>query len=119
MWYETGDHLAREKVGQCLRDMLSSQYRSSSKAKKLNQKVKQIIFDDEVNQLVQTTGLKDIGHRVQELTKNARRDVDFQRAFNQANAELLQTFKTEQRAENDDGDGDDDASVVPSSSTSS
>lgn len=33
-WYEVGDHLAREKVGQTLRDALHTKYSSSTKAKK-------------------------------------------------------------------------------------
>ena len=32
-WCETGDHLAREKIGQCFRDRLHTMYSSSSKAK--------------------------------------------------------------------------------------
>lgn len=32
-WCETGDHLAREKIGQCFRDRLHTRYSSSSKAK--------------------------------------------------------------------------------------
>lgn len=85
----------------------------------MSRKVKQIMLDDEVDQMVQTTGYKDFSQRVRELTKQAVRDSDFQRAFNQANAELLQTFKTEERATkgDDDDDDDDHASVVPSSAT--
>ena len=33
-WREVGDHLAREKVGQTLRDSLHTKYSSSTKAKK-------------------------------------------------------------------------------------
>jgi len=33
-WFEVGDHLAREKVGQTLRDALHTKYSSSTKAKK-------------------------------------------------------------------------------------
>lgn len=32
-WYEVGDRLSREKIGQTFRDMLHTQYRSSTKAK--------------------------------------------------------------------------------------
>jgi len=32
-WYEVGDHIAREKVGQSFRDSLHTMYKSSSKAK--------------------------------------------------------------------------------------
>lgn len=33
-YYEVGDSVAREKIGQCLRDQLHSKYKSSTKAKK-------------------------------------------------------------------------------------
>lgn len=33
-WYEVGDSVAREKIGQCLRDQLHSKYKSSTRAKK-------------------------------------------------------------------------------------
>ena len=33
-WCEVGDSVAREKIGQCLRDQLHAQYKSSTKAKK-------------------------------------------------------------------------------------
>jgi hypothetical protein len=37
-WIEVGDHHAREKVSALLRDLLHTQYRSSAKAKVVNQK---------------------------------------------------------------------------------
>jgi hypothetical protein len=37
-WYEVGDSVAREKIGQCLRDALHESYRSSTKAKKNRRK---------------------------------------------------------------------------------
>jgi hypothetical protein len=37
-YYEVGDSVAREKIGQCLRDQLHSQYKSSTKAKKNRRK---------------------------------------------------------------------------------
>ena len=39
LWQEVGDHLAREKVGQTIRDALHFQYRSSTKAKKIRRLV--------------------------------------------------------------------------------
>jgi hypothetical protein len=33
LWYDAGDDFAREKIGQCFRDRLHTEYRSSSKAK--------------------------------------------------------------------------------------
>lgn len=37
-YYEVGDSVAREKIGQCLRDQLHSKYKSSTKAKKVRRK---------------------------------------------------------------------------------
>lgn len=37
-WYDVGDALAREKIGQCIRDQLHSKYKSSTKAKKQRRK---------------------------------------------------------------------------------
>ena len=37
-WYEVGDQWAREKVGQSLRDLLHSQYKSSTKAKRIRRR---------------------------------------------------------------------------------
>lgn len=98
--------VAREKVGQALRDMLHSKYRSSTKAKKLSRKVKQSMLDDEVDQIMNRGTNTDITERVKELTKDARRDSDFQKAFNTANLELLKTFKTEPLPRDDDDDDD-------------
>lgn len=41
IWYEVGDHLAREKVGQALREQLHSQYKSSAKSKRSRRKVEE------------------------------------------------------------------------------
>ena len=46
VWQEVGDHLAREKVGQTIRDALHSQYRSSTKAKKIRRQAEQAIASD-------------------------------------------------------------------------
>ena len=98
--------VAREKVGQALRDMLHSKYRSSTKAKKLSRRVKQSMLDDEVDQIMNRGTNTDITERVKELTKDARRDSDFQKAFNTANLELLKTFKTEPLPRDDDEEDD-------------
>ena len=64
------------------------------------------MLDDEVDQIMNRSSYRDITHRVKELTKDARKDSDFQEAFNRANLELLKTFKTEQIREEDDDDDD-------------
>ena len=38
VWYDVGDNLAREKIGQTIRDQLHSKYKSSTKAKKERRK---------------------------------------------------------------------------------
>jgi len=43
-WYEVGDHIAREKVGQSFRDSLHTMYRSSSKAKNHRSKAKKTLL---------------------------------------------------------------------------
>lgn len=92
--------------------MLHSKYRSSTKAKKLSRKVKQSMLDDEVDQIMNRSSYRDITHRVKELTKDARKDADFQNAFNRANLELLKTFKTEQIREEIEDDDDEASNVV-------
>lgn len=39
VWYEVGDHLAREKTGQALREQLHSHYKSSAKSKRRRRKL--------------------------------------------------------------------------------
>lgn len=41
-WCETGDHLAREKIGQCFRDRLHTMYASSSKSKLEKRRLKSL-----------------------------------------------------------------------------
>jgi hypothetical protein len=40
VWYEVGDHYAREKVSALLRDLLHTQYRSSNKSKTASRKAR-------------------------------------------------------------------------------
>lgn len=41
LWYDVGDHLSREKVGQTIRDALHHKYKSSTKAKKKRREAEQ------------------------------------------------------------------------------
>ena len=95
-WYVADDHLAREKVSQKLRNLLHGKYKSSTKAKKMTRKLKGSIFDDEVGcalSQLDSSGGDVVLHRVEELTAEAKTESDFQRAFNQANIELLRKLK--------------------------
>ena len=93
-------------AGQCLRNLLHKKYSSSTQAKRAQRKVNETKFDEDVDNactccscrkdvdnMMDQLNYVDISKRVQQLTVNAKSDLDFQRAFNQANSELLETFK--------------------------
>lgn len=94
-WYVANDQLAREKVSQTLRNLLHGKYKSSTKAKKITRKLKESIFDYEVDSALSqlNSGGDVVLHRVEELTAEAKTESDFQMAFNQANIELLRKLK--------------------------
>lgn len=97
-WQLASDQCAREKVSQALRNLLHGKYKSSHKAKKMTRKLKESLFDDEVGSALSQlnsggNGEDVVLHRVEELTAEAKTESDFQRAFNQANIELLRKLK--------------------------
>jgi hypothetical protein len=68
-WYEVGDHMAREKVGQSFRDLLHGRYKSSTKAKRCRrrrQNEQLVISMDLSND--QGTGAADYG----QMSENGR-----------------------------------------------
>ncbi|CAB9506441.1 Nitrilase family, member 2 [Seminavis robusta] len=100
-WYEVGDHHAREKVGQRLRDQLSSRYSSSSAAKKRRRRADEATMMNKLDDIVVGFEGQSLADRVQKLTDAAAvaqsgedpDDEELQRIFNQANWELLQRIK--------------------------
>merc|ERR1712176_749104 len=99
-WYEIGDHLAREKVSQCLRDSLSQKYGSSTKAKRCrrNEEVEQ--FDNAVDDFVRNNcqGVLDSMRAISKMAYHTD-DSNIQNMFNQANSQILHLFKeNEERA---------------------
>lgn len=54
-WYDVGDFLAREKIGQTIRDCLHAKYKSSTKAKKQRRRV--VILNDSKPEITQVTSL--------------------------------------------------------------
>lgn len=60
MWYQVSEHHAREKIGQCFRDRLHAEYRSSSKAKIARRKMAE---GRRLGELEKAT----TSHRLQEL----------------------------------------------------
>lgn len=51
-YYEVGDHIAREKVGQSLRDRLSNQYKSSTKSKRRRREALGANITNEVENMI-------------------------------------------------------------------
>lgn len=97
-WYEVGDHLAREKVGQSLRDSLHSKYRSSSTSKKRRRIEQQAKLDDRLETIIEShcnqvlDGMKNISLR-------PNNENEIQTLLNNANSKLLRVLK-----ENDQND---------------
>ena len=99
-WYEIGDHLAREKVSQCLRDSLSPIYRSSTTSKRCRRNEEVEKFDNAVDQFVQNNckGIIDNMRGISKVSYHTD-DANIQSLFNQANSQILHLFKeNEERA---------------------
>jgi len=97
IWYEVGNHLAREKVGQSLRDSLHLKYRSSSESKKRRRLEEQAKIDYDLEEIVQAHSqetLNNIGKISVDST-----DDDIQAILNIANCRLLQTLKKREEKE--------------------
>jgi hypothetical protein len=52
LWYEVGDVMAREKVGQTMRDALHASYRSSTQAKKQRRLTEQESADESMAAII-------------------------------------------------------------------
>lgn len=95
VWYEVGDHHAREKCGQRLRDLLSSKYSSASASKKRRRRNDETAMMSKLDEVIVSNGLNLPG-RIEELTSKKGgepTDEELQEIFNKANMELLQTIK--------------------------
>jgi hypothetical protein len=93
-WREVGDRLAREKVGQALRDALHTHYRSSTISKKIRRKVEQ------AQRNVCMSSLIDNNMEVAAVISKLSREVSDElpdhcvgAMFNAANAAILQELK--------------------------
>lgn len=93
-WYEIGNHLAREKIGQRLREQLHTRYKSSTKSKKRRRREEldklrdkaESFLEENCSDLVQE--FKDIS-----LSGNQRSDDELQILFNQTQFEMLKRVK--------------------------
>jgi hypothetical protein len=97
---EVGDHLAREKVGQNLRDSLSSQYKSSTKAKRRRREVLSAGIVNEVESIFQSSEY--VSSRIEELSANMHRhgeptpEVFAMQLFTRTNLEILEALKQDE-----------------------
>ena len=97
-WYEVDDHLAREKIGQNLRDSLSSQYKSSTKAKRVRRVAAANKFVNDVDAIVRSSDF--VNERMDRLRagierngKSAIPEFFVCHLFTQTNREILESFK--------------------------
>jgi hypothetical protein len=67
-WQEVGDYLAREKVGQTMRDALHGNYKSSTKAKKMRRQAEQAKADDSLTHI--TNAHCTIASKIEDLMRN-------------------------------------------------
>mmetsp|Transcript_50842 Transcript_50842/g.76015 ORF Transcript_50842/g.76015 Transcript_50842/m.76015 type:complete len:338 (-) Transcript_50842:119-1132(-) len=92
-WFEVGKHLAREKVGQTIRDMLHLQYKSSTKAKKKRREAEQAKASANMNRITRTH--LEISEKIEalkgEVTK-ADNDRTLSELFTNANLEILRSL---------------------------
>lgn len=107
-WYEVGDHLAREKVGQALRDQNHSKYKSSTKAKRkrwLQAKQKMVNSDKEIKNMVNAN--KFILQRMESLEQkriqaggDEASDDSILKMFTETNASILKAISTDSNLQN-------------------
>merc|ERR1712113_1355585 len=105
-WFEVGDHLAREKVGQSLRDGLASKYKSSARSKKQRQKIVSVGVANEFDSIIRRHSM--VTRRMSTLRRTAQASVQNQimnggitdeeetaidNIFLKANLDILETFK--------------------------
>jgi hypothetical protein len=99
VWYDVGDMVAREKVGQALRDQLHTHYKSSTKAKRSRrQQVHQHQLDSDLETIL--VQFSTVSERVQELDQQVRQrdkadNDEMLELFNIANADILAAIKTD------------------------
>mmetsp|Transcript_26099 Transcript_26099/g.39494 ORF Transcript_26099/g.39494 Transcript_26099/m.39494 type:complete len:192 (+) Transcript_26099:159-734(+) len=91
---KVSERIAREKVGQRLRDMLHTQYKSSTQAKKMRRHAQKTSEDEQIRQVVRNNQqVKSIMSRAVSEMHDFNSDQDFDNIFTLANASILEEFK--------------------------
>jgi hypothetical protein len=104
VWYEVGDHLAREKVGQALRDRLHGQYKSSTKAKRRRWKKEEqekVDKEEYLDNMIKanhfiTERMKQMEERRNELGNKDAFDESLLELFTQNNCFILKAIRSDQ-----------------------
>jgi len=102
IFYEAGNHFAREKVGQSLRDSLSNMYRSSAKAKKKRQNFVSVGVADEFDLLIRRNSF--ISRRINKLTITAANSIEMYKGNANTNNNNVQQLSFGDDAEKDEVD---------------
>jgi hypothetical protein len=98
-WVEVDEVFAREKVGQSLRDGLSTKYRSATKAKKKRRNEANEKLNGDIDRVIQSNHT--ISRRIEELIQQVKMtgdlasDYSIMALFNRANSDILETIKSD------------------------
>eukprot|EP00934_Nitzschia_sp_Nitz4_P007257 Nitzschia sp. Nitz4//scaffold194_size40385//10955//11674//NITZ4_007526-RA/size40385-processed-gene-0.32-mRNA-1//1//CDS//3329540322//7247//frame0 len=101
VWYEVGDQVAREKISQGLRNLLYSQYRSSTQRKKARRNKLCQTIDDSVDRKIRSKHsffhkrLVDLTNAVERCGGSRAPDEEVLHLFSQANSDILEQLKQE------------------------
>lgn len=97
-WIEVSDTLSREKVGQLLRNSLSSQYKSSFKSKKIHRQKTSPEIEARLQELVLTNkDIQSISQRLmREVSKQKLANKQLAPLFDEANVLMLSIIKKDQ-----------------------
>jgi hypothetical protein len=101
-WYEVGDSMAREKVGQSLREKLHVKYKSSTKAKRRKKKEMNEKIDSSYYLLESVININDFVENMMnrlaitiEQAEEHMSEMEVEFAMTQANSEILASLKAD------------------------
>jgi hypothetical protein len=99
-WVEVDDVFAREKVGQSLRDGLTTKYRSATKAKQARRNDANERFNGDIDKVIHSNQkvserINKLIHDVKQTNGGAASDDCIMTLFNRANSDILETIKND------------------------
>jgi hypothetical protein len=96
IWYSIGEHLAREKCGQNLRDGLSQHYKSSTKAKRRRRELMSADLANEIENMIQLNPYVSrciTNLQVQVQKNESAPEIFVSELFSKTNLDILEAFK--------------------------